>query len=156
MMSRLSTLSTLSTISATPETAVIDVAGVDGPYEPYADDPNSEVPEIGDDAINQDVAETTDYNIIDTAEAVFEAGEVEFQPNLGNLDLTTYRPQPKAPRGVTTPTHQRSEARFEAYTESQGQDVRDHHGANQRGYDGYVDGGIHPLYEERAGVNGVR
>ena len=63
---------------------VDDVAGVDGPYEPYVDDWNGDVPTNGDDAIDQDVAETTDYNIIDTAEAVFEAGEVEFKPTLGN------------------------------------------------------------------------
>ena len=83
---------------------VDDVAGVDGPYEPYVDEWNNDIPEIGNDAIDQDVAEATDYNIIDTEKAVFEAGEMEFQPTLGNLELTTLPPQPKAPRGVTTPT----------------------------------------------------
>ena len=82
---------------------VDDFAGVDGPYKPYVDEWNDDVLEIGNDAIDQDVAEATDYNIIDTAEAVFEAGEMEFQPTLGNLELTTLPPQPKAPRGVTTP-----------------------------------------------------
>jgi hypothetical protein len=83
---------------------VDDVAGVDGPYEPYVDDWNDDVPYIGNDAIDQDVAEATDYNIIDTAEAVFEAGEMEFQPTLGNSDLKTLQTQPEAPRGVALPT----------------------------------------------------
>ena len=82
---------------------VDDVAGVDSPYEPYVDDWNDDVPTNGDDAIDQDVAGATDYNIIDTDKAVFEAGEMEFEPVLGNLDLTTLPPQPKAPREVTTP-----------------------------------------------------
>ena len=35
---------------------------------------------------------------------VEDTGAVEFEATLGNLDLTTLLPQPKTPRGVTTPT----------------------------------------------------
>jgi len=137
---------------------VNDVAGVDSPYEPYVDDWNNDVLTNGNNAFDQDVAGATEYNIIDTDEAVFEAGEMEFEPVLGNLDLTTLPPQPKAPRGVTTPPQNAA-----------GRPTRDRkpvsrlipsfkgktYGTTMAQVSADI-GGIHPLYGERTGVDGSR
>jgi hypothetical protein len=90
---------------------VDDVTGVDSPYKEYVDEWNKDVPEIGDDAIDQvyddkgvhDGAGWT-YAAADDAFEVEDTEAVEFEAILDNSGLTTPPPQPKAPRGGTTLT----------------------------------------------------
>ncbi len=81
---------------------------MDSPYEEYVNEWNKDIPTEGDDAIDQDVYEpdTGVFKATEVNEAfeVKEAGHVEFEPTLGDSNLTTLPSQPNTPRGVTTPT----------------------------------------------------
>ena len=75
------------------------------------DEWNKDAPEIGDDAIDQVYDDTGVHNAAawtyaaaDDSFEVEDAGAVEFETTLGDLDLTALPPQPNTQRGGTTPT----------------------------------------------------
>jgi hypothetical protein len=80
---------------------VDDVAGVDSPYEEYVDEWNKDVPEIGNDAIDQvhdDTGvhdkSTCTYAAANDAFEVEDTEAVEYEAILDNSGLTTLPPQP--------------------------------------------------------------
>jgi hypothetical protein len=88
---------------------VNDVTGVDSPYEEYVDEWNEDVPDGGqdggDDAIDQVYDDAGVHDAMaDDAFEVEDAGAVEFEAVFDDSATTTLPPQPKAPRGGTTPT----------------------------------------------------
>ena len=90
---------------------VDDVIGVDSPYKEYVDEWSKDVPEIGDDAMDQVYKNAGVHNA--AADDAFEVGDadgyeytgaVEFEAIFGNFYLATLPPQPNTPRVVTKPT----------------------------------------------------
>jgi hypothetical protein len=101
----------LETVDDTNLDVVDDVAGVDSPYEEYVNEWNKDVPEIGDDAIDQVYDDTgVQYEATwmnPAAEDAFEVKDtkaVEFEAVLDYSGLTTLPPQLKAPRGGAAAT----------------------------------------------------